>query len=249
MRMKILLAAVAAVALFGGSAASARIVVATFTGTVLSGHDMTGLFGLSGINVAGQTYLATYVYNTNIGEYLYSDYGDHIDESSFGVAGSSIDSPLIASLTINGHTESTIGNAYALVSNYIRAEAVFGLKQRISYTVQDCINCNNDQNNWTYIESHANNIPVESIRDLVPLTNFYNSLQGANGVDQGGGSARFRRINSDTKAVELDTVFEFSSGTFEVTGEVPEPSTWGLMIGGFGLAGAALRRRRAATPA
>ena len=31
-----------------------------------------------------------------------------------------------------------------------------------------------------------------------------------------------------------------------VSGAVPEPGTWALMIGGFGLAGAALRRRRAA---
>jgi hypothetical protein len=31
----------------------------------------------------------------------------------------------------------------------------------------------------------------------------------------------------------------------DVRGAVPEPSTWALMIGGFGLAGAVLRRRRA----
>jgi choice-of-anchor A domain-containing protein len=34
--------------------------------------------------------------------------------------------------------------------------------------------------------------------------------------------------------------------TGDLLGGVPEPSTWGLMIAGFGLAGAALRRRRGA---
>ena len=37
-----------------------------------------------------------------------------------------------------------------------------------------------------------------------------------------------------------------SEVTFNGTTGVPEPASWALMIGGFGLAGAALRRRRAA---
>ncbi len=35
-----------------------------------------------------------------------------------------------------------------------------------------------------------------------------------------------------------------STGTLALTAGVPEPATWTLMIAGFGLAGAALRRRR-----
>ena len=34
-------------------------------------------------------------------------------------------------------------------------------------------------------------------------------------------------------------------GSFlSTTAGVPEPATWGLMLGGFGMAGAAMRRRR-----
>ena len=40
----------------------------------------------------------------------------------------------------------------------------------------------------------------------------------------------------------IQLTFEASAG-----GGVPEPATWALMIGGFGMAGAALRRRRAVT--
>ena len=38
----------------------------------------------------------------------------------------------------------------------------------------------------------------------------------------------------------------FDSVSVQTAGGVPEPATWALMIGGFGLAGAMLRRRRAA---
>jgi opacity protein-like surface antigen len=44
-------------------------------------------------------------------------------------------------------------------------------------------------------------------------------------------------LNDDDRYEKL--VFSFNGGA-----GVPEPSTWALMIGGFGLAGAAIRRRR-----
>ncbi|MBO9577111.1 MAG: PEPxxWA-CTERM sorting domain-containing protein, partial [Sphingobium sp.] len=40
-----------------------------------------------------------------------------------------------------------------------------------------------------------------------------------------------------------DLVFSFSN---TVAGTVPEPASWAMMIGGFALGGAALRRRKAA---
>lgn len=40
-----------------------------------------------------------------------------------------------------------------------------------------------------------------------------------------------------------------TGGTTTTHGTVPEPATWAMMIAGFGLAGAALRRRRAITAA
>ena len=54
-----------------------------------------------------------------------------------------------------------------------------------------------------------------------------------------------------TGAVD-NVAFNFANGpsanfNFEVAGAVPEPATWAMMIGGFGLVGGALRRRSART--
>ena len=50
------------------STASAEIVYVTCSGTVLSGSDPTGTFAAPGLSLAGDSYTASYVFNTSIGQ-------------------------------------------------------------------------------------------------------------------------------------------------------------------------------------
>jgi hypothetical protein len=59
-------------------------------------------------------------------------------------------------------------------------------------------------------------------------------------TDGGAVKARFRSFSGDGIGPLLDNV------GLSVSGGVPEPASWALMIVGFGAAGAALRRRRTA---
>lgn len=65
---------------------------------------------------------------------------------------------------------------------------------------------------------------------------------------QSGGVVDFGHTATMGFGISDNLQFASQSGVFNAVaplGAVPEPSTWALMIGGFGLAGGVLRRRRA----
>lgn len=70
------------------------------------------------------------------------------------------------------------------------------------------------------------------------------------------GAITFDSFTTSFTIYDLQTPASVYRGVFDYTlvhdnalGAVPEPATWALMIGGFGLAGAALRRRRSVVAA
>jgi hypothetical protein len=76
----------------------------------------------------------------------------------------------------------------------------------------------------------------------LPITLAGNVVTGI----EGNGTIQFNGlVNSITWTnTSPENWYGFTVGTAGVAGGVPEPAAWSLMIGGFGLAGAALRRRR-----
>jgi len=85
------------------------------------------------------------------------------------------------------------------------------------------------------------------------LDDFVNFNFGGTGLRPGHDSY-FMFLDTDAKHYSKNALFDLTNrgqtevsdafATFGVAG-VPEPATWALMIGGFGLAGVGLRRRRA----
>jgi len=78
------------------------------------------------------------------------------------------------------------------------------------------------------------------------LLGTVNVTGAGDGVSFAGWESDLNKVASIqiTNQVADNFVISAQSGYLQANGGVPEPASWALMISGFGLAGAALRRRR-----
>ncbi|GAO40160.1 hypothetical protein SCH01S_45_00030 [Sphingomonas changbaiensis NBRC 104936] len=114
---------------------------------------------------------------------------------------------------------------------------------------------------WTTVD--ATKVSPGDIRTLTYMQPLYGETvigihfgaavgAGANGIGVPGGGTAFYRFDAGVAGIQqlalkyqgLSSAVIYKTGTFTPPPSVPEPATWAMMIGGFGLLGTAVRRRR-----
>jgi len=217
--MKRFWAAVALGLCLAGSGADAAIFQTTFTGTIVSGNDDTGVFGTPNADYVGQSFVATYVFDNSLGNHVPNAVGEALfSGDQFGTPTALVS----ATFELNGHTVSFDGNWYAI------ANALSN--QNGHYLIMDT------PPTPTFAHGMDNQLGVPFPVDVgVPFSATGHGGGGISYFDPGQ-SATF---NFDTTSIDVRIL----------GGAVPEPQTWAMLIVGFSLCGAFARATRSGHPA
>jgi hypothetical protein len=224
---KIFALACAAMALLTASPVAALVRTVTYSGQFASGLDVTGIFLPAGSDLSGHAYAAAFTYDTNLGSIRSATATYDIIYGGDGFGGVS---PLIdATLSINGTTRHVSGSSSA-VFRTIEAEA-------ITSSAIHQVESNGIQYSGHIAGAGNASTAAASLDSNVAASPFGSTTFGA-------GSFQFYVYDLGASQYLERAYGNFAStGTFSVTGGVPEPASWAMLITGFGLTGTALRRR------
>lgn len=209
--MKALSASIAIAALAAASPALASPKAATYTGFISSGTDVDGLFGAAGTDLTGLGFSVVYRYDTEVGRRL-TNLPSY--DSLDGPAGSLGNPMSEVVLTIGGVSKQISFDFYGFAATY-PAQSL----------VEHEVIGDYDQYNLMYNFLYTS---VASLDVNVPLQS-----------GSGGGLFRIGHGSGGAETIEASGVFD--TRTLVITGDVPEPISWSLMIAGFGLVGTAMR--------
>ena len=232
-------ALIAGIALAGAAPASATVVVTTFTGIVGDAQGNVGASSPFGAIAAGtQTYSLVYTIDDGVG-------GASVATGTYGKSVSGTGS-VTAALTINGITR-TIGGQTVSSAEHKNAEPDSGrLFDRVLRMSQDFSNVGG-----LYSDAYAQTSVGSYLSDYLANGDYATPFTYTPvGTDSYLSTVHFNifDFNTNTQIVNVYLNLGVGSITSMVVGEVPEPASWALMLGGFGMVGGAMRRRAGLRP-
>ncbi len=238
----------AAAILTGAGAAEAALVTVTFSGTVTYSDDYTGEFGRVGGDgqvYNGMTATSVYVFDSALGDRTTGPTYDVVSGGSL----SGLSNPIISATFSLNNVSQTVdpGRAgQARVNDNPGNLPPFGvlfLQQDSVFDIGGPLELFRSMTNQIILPT-GGSTSLETSFSATTLAGFEGSSFGQffDAAQMGGNVLRSTFIQYQVTGVTLEGVAQAPTGG----GAVPEPASWALMIAGFGLAGAALRRGRPA---
>ncbi len=214
-------------------AAAAAPATVTVTGTVLNGTDVGGQFGTAGADLAGLPFSAIFTVEAQPGNTL-------IATDTLGyLFGRGAASPVSAALTIGSGRYDFAGSFSG--SARVADAAGRGGTDLLHYMVEDTDPSQLPPDNTLFY------VGFDTLRDVLSRAD-YSLFDPIALTAQDGASGQVRIANRDAATGQFgaSTYANLALSTIQaqVASAVPEPSSWAMMIAGFAMTGAALRRRR-----
>lgn len=237
-RMIGLVASIAA--LVTGSAASATVVVETYTGTTYSGTDYVGLFGPAGSSLKDLPVTATFTFDTsqaflNLGDASFDSYegGTFFGGVPFGTG----------VFHIKGFDYTILGHDAGFLAGGFNSGGPW--PEQMGEVDLDGDTCTPDCGN-TYLFADVYD-PTNTHSGLAQrLTHSFTYTVRAGDSSAGGFVVETAADAVTLGSPEAAANFHIDTITVRVLSGVPEPTTWAFMLLGFGGLGALLRRRATA---